>query len=93
MWLGFKNVISGTFIGHDDKGKFVASVKRHSDWESFCTRQHPGGGHLLLMREKNANGFLPMKIGGKNNEELVVSTKEEGGTAWEFIGVDRGLEL
>lgn len=93
MWLGFKNVISGTFIGHNDKGNFFASAKHHGNWEGFCTRQHPGGGHLLLMKKNNdiLDGFFPMKIGGNKNTELVVSTKQEGGTAWEFIRVDPGL--
>lgn len=45
------------------------------------------------MKEKNdnPNGFFPMRTGGKNNTELVVSTKQKGGTVWEFTRVDPGL--
>lgn len=95
MWLGFRNIISGTYIGHDGKGKFVANAKRHSDWECFCTRQHPSGGHLLLMKEKkdDLDGFFSMTTGGKDNKKLLASTKQEGGTAWEFIRVDPGFEF
>lgn len=46
---------------------------------------------MLLV--KHWSGFLPMKIGGKDNKELVVDAEREGGTAWEFIRVDTGLEL
>ncbi|OQD80392.1 hypothetical protein PENANT_c036G03790 [Penicillium antarcticum] len=48
MWLGFRNAISGTYIGHDNKRKFIADKKWHRGHESFCVRQHPDGGHVML---------------------------------------------
>lgn len=91
LWLGFKNAVSGAYIGHNNRGGFVAEAKSHDGWEWFCARQHPYGGYVLLV--KHWSGFLPMKIGGKDNKELVVDAEREGGTAWEFIRVDTGLEL
>jgi len=89
VWLGFCNAVSGTYIGHDNNHsnwRFVAIGKRHAEWEYFCARQHPDGGYVLLV--KHWGNFLPMKAGGKENTELVVDAKREGGTAWEFIRVD-----
>ncbi|KAJ5170239.1 uncharacterized protein N7500_003022 [Penicillium coprophilum] len=84
MFLGFQNVISGTFIGHNNKNKLIAEAKVHSDWESFCVRANPDGGYLLLV--KQGRGFLPMRVDGDN--QLVVSTNRDEGVAWEFIRVD-----
>ncbi|KAJ1707633.1 hypothetical protein NYO67_10226 [Aspergillus flavus] len=89
MWLGFYNAVSGTYIGHDNRKsnwRFQAKAERHDEWEWFCARQHPDGGHVLLV--KHWGEFLPMRIGGKDNRELMVDAKREGGTVWEFIKVD-----
>ncbi|KAJ5317492.1 hypothetical protein N7508_002000 [Penicillium antarcticum] len=88
MWLGFRNAISGTYIGHDNKRKFIADKKWHRGHESFCVRQHPDGGHVMLVRWSN-DGFLPMRVEGRT--ELVVSTRKHAGTAWEFIQVEHSV--
>ncbi|KAJ5775676.1 uncharacterized protein N7511_000687 [Penicillium nucicola] len=44
MWLGFRNAVSGTYIGHDNMDNFIADRKRHKSRESFCVRHHPNGG-------------------------------------------------
>ncbi|KAJ5607133.1 hypothetical protein N7537_003752 [Penicillium hordei] len=87
-WLGFKNAVSGEFIGHDNNKKnwrFMAKVEAHNEWEFFCVRQHPDGGHELLM--KHWGGFRAMQVGGNDNRELVVAGEGQGGMAWEFLKV------
>ena len=87
MWFGFKNAVSGRWIGHDANGKhwrFRCEAQRHDSWEYFVTRQHPNGGHLLLV--KNRDSFLPMRAA--DNGELVAERDVDAGTAWEFIKVD-----
>ncbi|KAE8153074.1 hypothetical protein BDV25DRAFT_45230 [Aspergillus avenaceus] len=87
-WLGFKNAVSGDFLGHDDnklEWRFVARVKEHRQWEFFCVRQHPGGGHELLV--KHWDGFRAMVIGGMDGRELVVGEEGCVGTAWEFLRI------
>lgn len=91
LWLGFKNAVSGAYIGHNNRGRFVAEEKSHDGWEWFCARQHPLGGHVLLV--KHWSGFLPMKIGGEDNKELVVDTERKGGTAWDFITVEEPCDI
>lgn len=88
MWLGFYNVVSGTYLGHNNNGQFIATTKSHVEKECFCARQHPGGSFLLLVKN-HPGGFLLMKVGGKDDRELVA---DEGKTetAWEFIRVDSG---
>ncbi|KAK8900815.1 hypothetical protein QC760_010579 [Botrytis cinerea] len=88
-WLGFRNYISGTYIGHNGHGKFYAQATYHNDWESFCARKHPNGGYLLLTRHWSKLWKMDIK---KNSDELdeLVETETEG-TTWEFAKVDRGL--
>ncbi|KAJ5374141.1 hypothetical protein N7517_006147 [Penicillium concentricum] len=86
MFLGFQNLVSGTFIGHNNKNKFIAEAKVLNDFESFCVRAHPDGGYLLLV--KQGRGFLPMRVDG--GTRLVVSTNRDEGIVWEFIRVEDG---
>lgn len=88
-WLGFKNKVSGTFIGHDNRKnehwRFIATVDQHRDWEFFCVRQHPDGGHELLV--KHNNGFRAMTVGGADNKNLMVAGEGRSGTRWEFLEI------
>lgn len=79
-WLGFRNCVSGKFIGHDSKGNFIATVNHHQTHEYFCARKHPDGGYVLLMR----HGDTMMKMAIAGDEKTLVETKHEG-TRWEFI--------
>lgn len=94
MWLGFYNDASGRFIGHGGgwwrEWKFVAEAERHDQWEWFCARQHPDGGHILLV--KHWHKLLPMAVGGKKNKELVVDYEDRKGTAWDFIRIDSEIK-
>ncbi|KGO67110.1 Actin cross-linking [Penicillium italicum] len=89
MLLGFQNMVSGTFIGHNNKGKLIAWAKSHRDWESFCVREHPDGGYVLLV--KQGSGFLPMRIDG--GTQLVVSSDRDEGVAWEFTRVEHECSI
>ncbi|TEY61134.1 hypothetical protein BOTCAL_0174g00160 [Botryotinia calthae] len=81
-WFGFRNCVSGQLFGHDNEGKFHCKVSHHQSHESFCTRAHPSGGHLLLMLHLEI--FRQMVIGNDGTE--LVETDGEG-TAWDFIEV------
>lgn len=81
-WLGFRNRVSGTYIGHNGKGKFYAKVTHHKDHEYFCARRHLDGGYLLLMR--HGSKLWKMDIGEDGHE--LIETENEG-TVWEFVKV------
>lgn len=87
-WLGFKNAVSGEFLGHDNQKdwRFVAKAEAHKQWEFFCVRQCSDGGHELLV--KHWGGFRAMQTGGYTGRDLVVTGEGHSGTAWEFIKVD-----
>ncbi|KAL3479606.1 hypothetical protein BJX99DRAFT_221922 [Aspergillus californicus] len=92
MWLGFRNAVSGTYLGHDSNAKkwrFRAEGKKHGGCQHFCVRQDPSGGHVLLVM--NWTQFRAMKAGGVEGRELVVGAQGDRGTAWEFTRVNSDI--
>ncbi|KAL4984201.1 hypothetical protein BDW68DRAFT_180876 [Aspergillus falconensis] len=93
MWLGFKNAVSTGYIGKKACGMCLYSVDRqltacamlHFDREKFCVRQHPNGGHLILLKYESE--FRPICAGGAREKELVVGSKGAKGSLWDFIKV------
>jgi hypothetical protein len=88
-FFGFRNAASGTFIGHDNHGKFVATAREHSDRAGgfFFRRQCPtSGGQVLFVKRQDwfHIWFEPIQI--DQNGILVVGRE---GTAWEFIKIER----
>ncbi|KAH7141356.1 hypothetical protein B0J13DRAFT_57589 [Dactylonectria estremocensis] len=80
-WLGFRNCVSGTYIGHDERKRFVARVSHHKPHEYFCVRPHPKkGGYELLMRHGNELWRMDVSKDGK----ALVESKQEGAT-WDFF--------
>jgi hypothetical protein len=86
-WLGFRNVVSGKFLGHADDGRLRCTAGRQQGWENFCVRLRPEGGYVLLMTHferlwrvglRNERGVERLaKVGDRGNDGLV----------WEFIKV------
>ncbi|KAI4201011.1 MAG: hypothetical protein LQ346_002253 [Caloplaca aetnensis] len=86
-WLGFQNVVSGAFLGHDAKGKLCCSVKRHQGWERFCLRPKPEGGCVLLMT--HYSDLWHVGIVAEQEVEKLAKVGEGGsdGIVWEFVKV------
>ncbi|KAJ3457554.1 hypothetical protein MRS44_014695 [Fusarium solani] len=78
-WLGFRNCVSGTYIGHNERKHFIARVSHHRPHEFFTLRPHPQGGYELLMRHNNE--LWSMDIGPDGQ---LVETKGEG-ALWDFL--------
>ena len=86
-WLGFRNLASGRFLGHDIKGTLCCSAERHQGWENFCVRMRPEGGYVLLMTHFERLWHVGIKA-GQGVEKL--AKIENGGSdaiVWEFVKV------
>ncbi|PKS12460.1 hypothetical protein jhhlp_000666 [Lomentospora prolificans] len=81
-WLGFRNAVSGTYIGHNDKKKFIANVRHHQSNEHFLERLNQKGSYEVLV--KHGNDLRSMAIGSDGTS--LVETKDEG-DLWDFIKV------
>ena len=86
-WLGFQNVVSGMFLGHDTKGNLHCSAKRHLSWEYFNVRMRPEGGCVLLMTHFDKLWHVGVKT--EANVEKLAKIAEGGsdGMTWEFVKV------
>ncbi|KAF5631643.1 dynamin family [Fusarium tjaetaba] len=79
-WLGFRNCVSGTIIGHNDRKKFIARVDHHQSHEYFTLQPSPQGGYELLMR--HGQELWSMAVGDDGSE--LVEVKGEG-ALWDFL--------
>ncbi|RAH49865.1 uncharacterized protein BO95DRAFT_479139 [Aspergillus brunneoviolaceus CBS 621.78] len=88
-WLGLRNTVSGGFIGlasvQSSKAKISnATSLYHTMRHSFCARQHPDSGYVLLFIDTDDDdALLPMTT---SNERLTFRYGKV--TRWEFIKVD-----
>ena len=48
-WIGFRNRVSGGFLGNDTSGRVCCTSKVHGKTERLCTRMTPNEGCILLM--------------------------------------------
>lgn len=86
-WIGFRNSISGRFLGHDAQGNLRCGADRQQGWENFCVRMKPDGGYVLLMTHHDRLWNVGVKM-QKGVEKLAkVGEKESDGITWEFVKV------
>lgn len=85
-WLGFRNSVSGTYLGGDARGGFYAKVTDHKAQEYFCVRHSAQGGYIILV--KHFKGDELWKMGCSDDECTLVELnwKEEAhfGLEWDF---------
>ncbi|CAJ2503820.1 Uu.00g112140.m01.CDS01 [Anthostomella pinea] len=87
-WFGFRNIVSGTYIGHNGKGEFIADAKHHGGHEFFVTKPHPEGGYWLLTLH-NWKCMNMAIMAEQTPSKLVVSA--DRGAAWEFLSVETSV--
>ncbi|PTB40530.1 uncharacterized protein TrAFT101_005711 [Trichoderma asperellum] len=81
-WYGFRNTVSGAYLGHDTKGKITATKPQHESDEYFIMDRHEKGGYILLMR--NDAELLQVSI---SEDGRSLTQQKETGTSWDFIDV------
>jgi hypothetical protein len=52
-WYGFKNMGSGTLIGHNSRGQFIAEATQHAGTQHFRVEHDQDGGYTLIVRREN----------------------------------------
>ncbi|KAK3994473.1 hypothetical protein QBC44DRAFT_322732 [Cladorrhinum sp. PSN332] len=88
-WLGFRNVASGTYLGHDGNGGLRAVQKHHKNWEQFCVRHDvQERGYVLLMGlwDKLAR----IGITGSGEEAKCRMSMDVEPMIWKFVEVSEG---
>lgn len=87
-WLGFRNIASGLFLGHNKNSGIWCVAQRHQGWENFCVMARPEGGYVLLMKHGEKKLW---PVGIRMEEGIKTLAKMENGicegTVWEFVKV------
>lgn len=86
-WLGFRNTVSGRFLGHDTGGRLRCSAERHQGWENFCARMRPEGGYVLLMTHFERLWHVGARIERGVEKLAKIGDGGSDGTVWEFVKV------
>ncbi|KAK5995084.1 hypothetical protein PT974_03477 [Cladobotryum mycophilum] len=82
-YLGFMHPPSGSYMGHDNNEHMVAEALVHQGWELITVRQHPNGGHLMMMPFWSH----ALKTVGIDDNGVNVVLRRHGTTTWEFVKV------
>lgn len=86
-WLGFRNIVSGKFLGHDKKGELCCFAERHRMWELFCVRMRPEGGCVLLLTHWNSLWHVGIREEQGVEKLAKIGAGGCGGMVWEFIPI------
>ena len=84
-WLGFQNIVSGKFLGHDPKGRLRCSAERHLGWEYFCVRMRPEGGCVLLMTHFERLWHVGIEVERGVKKLAKIGDGGSGAMVWEFV--------
>ncbi|PKS05116.1 hypothetical protein jhhlp_008483 [Lomentospora prolificans] len=79
-WFGFRNCVSGTYIGHNERRKFIASARHHKPHEYFTPVHHRCGGYELLIRHGNDMRSMAVADDGASLIEV-----NGDGALWDFL--------
>ncbi|KAI0864737.1 hypothetical protein F4860DRAFT_528447 [Xylaria cubensis] len=86
-WIGFREAVSGKFLGHDNKGGYIAQASKLDSWESFVLRRRAAGGYNLCV--KYGHKLKPMGISESDGPtpKLVDAKSSEEAARWEFYKI------
>ncbi|KAI0521313.1 hypothetical protein F5B22DRAFT_644038 [Xylaria bambusicola] len=92
-YIGFRDIVSGKYLGRGSGGEFHAEAKEMGDKESFVLRPRNAGGHNLMV--KRWRGLKAVAMGDCENAEpkLVEASSRTSPARLEFIRVGRDTVL
>ncbi|OWP00735.1 hypothetical protein B2J93_8426 [Marssonina coronariae] len=86
-WLGFRNPVSGRYLGYCGNGKLRCEAGKQKGWEDFCVRLTPEGGYVLLMTHDEKLWYVG-SVNDHGMEKLAkVSERVKDAIVWEFVKV------
>lgn len=81
-WLGFKNISSGKYLGHNVFGDIICGAGEHQGWENFCVRMNPEGKFVLLLTHWEKLWFVTA-----GTDALWKCPERGDAVIWEFVKV------
>lgn len=86
-WLGFRNTVSGRYLGHDKHGKLCCVSNRQLWWENFCARITPSGGYVLLLTHFERLWHVGVKSERGVDRLAKIGDGVVDAMLWEFVKV------
>jgi hypothetical protein len=86
-WLGFRDAVSGKYLGHDNRDGFRVQASKHLSWESFILRPREAGGYNLLVKDGNRLRAMAVTDADKMSPRLLLASNAKEGARWEFVEV------
>ena len=87
-WLGFKNTVSGRYLGHNLQGWIVCSANEQKGWEFFLPRVMPNRSYLLSMTHYDELRHLNSKIDKGTVRLTKLEDDETEQKQWQFLKMD-----
>ncbi|KAI0104257.1 hypothetical protein GGR51DRAFT_522151 [Nemania sp. FL0031] len=84
-WIGFRDAVSGSYIGHDNKGGFICQAKKMDAWEYFVLRPREAGGYNLCV--KHWGKLKPVGVARTPPMRLIDAPSPRSAARWEFVKV------
>ncbi|KAI1492981.1 hypothetical protein F5X96DRAFT_293740 [Biscogniauxia mediterranea] len=85
-WLGFRESVSGRYLGRDGAGGMCARATRHRAWEALLLRPLRDGGYHIL----TCDWWKLRRVAlAPDGEALVESRDKREAVRWEFIEVQQ----
>ncbi|KAI0404122.1 hypothetical protein F4802DRAFT_265218 [Xylaria palmicola] len=86
-WIGFRDAVSGKYLGHDNKGGYMVRAEKLRAWESFVLRPREKGGYNLFVKDWDT--LKPMGVDNIDGQtpRLVNAPSLEKAARWEFVEV------
>ncbi|KAI1735111.1 hypothetical protein F4680DRAFT_453202 [Xylaria scruposa] len=86
-WIGFRDAVSGRYLGHDNKGGYIAQAGKLDAWESFVLRPRAAGGYNLYMKFGHKLKLMGVSENDGPTPKLVDAKSFEEAARWEFYKV------
>ncbi|PTB44196.1 hypothetical protein M441DRAFT_109085, partial [Trichoderma asperellum CBS 433.97] len=84
-WYGFRNTVSGAYLGCDREGKMCAKQPYQSTNEYLTIDWAGNGGYILHVLENPTSAYIGRRQVSISEDGKSLVAKIEGGTVWEFI--------
>lgn len=81
-WYGFRNTVSGTYLGYNPYSSICAIERQQSSSEYLTAEKDVNGGYILNVFRPSDSHLMPVSVSKRNK---LLFPQNEGGTAWDLF--------
>jgi len=84
-WVGFREAVSGKYLGHNNSGGFRVTAAKMKSWEWFVLRPRAAGGYNLYVTDWSDLKAMGISDVMEARPKLVIVADVKDAARWEFI--------